>query len=131
MAYMSQERKASLAPAIKAILKKYGMKGSLSVDNHSGLKLTLSEGKIDFAADLAPELEFRQGLLTATGYTQINTFWYHDHYRGTALKFLKEVIAAMNVGNHDRSDISTDYFDVGWYIYVNVGKWNKPYKLSK
>jgi len=35
MAWMNQERKAALAPAIKAALKKYGLKGSLSVNNHS------------------------------------------------------------------------------------------------
>lgn len=115
MAYMSQDRKASLAPAIKAILKRYGVKGSLSVSNHSGLTLTLSEGKIDFGTD----------------HHQVNTYHIGNHWDGVARKFLTEVVAAMNVGNHDRSDISTDYFDVGWYVYVNVGKWNKPYKLSK
>ena len=111
MAYMSQERKASLAPAIKAILKKYGVKGSLSVDNHSSLVLTLSEGNIDFGTD----------------YHQVNTYHVDKFHKGNARKFLTEVIAAMNVGNHDRSDIMTDYFDVGWYVNVNIGRWNKPY----
>ena len=44
--------------------------------------------------------------------------------------FLSEVIPAMNNGNHDNSDIQTDYFDVGWYIDVNIGKWNKPYTVE-
>ena len=35
----------------------------------------------------------------------------------------------MNDGNHDRSDPQSDYFDVGWYVDVNIGKWNKPYTL--
>ncbi len=111
MAYMSQERKASLAPAIKAILKKYGVKGSLSVDNHSSLVLTVSEGPIDFGTD----------------YLQVNTHWLGERFEGKARKFLMEVVAAMNVGNHNRSDIMTDYFDVGWYVNVNIGRWNKPY----
>ena len=131
MAYMSQEKKQTLAPAIKAILKKYGMKGSLSVHNHSGLTLTLPEGKIDFASERAPELDYLKEYPSFAGYSQVNTYWFHEHYRGTALKFLSEVIAAMNVGNHDNSDIMTDYFDVGWYVHVNVGKWNKPYVLTK
>jgi hypothetical protein len=33
----------------------------------------------------------------------------------------------LNTGNHDNSDSQTDYFDVGWYVDVKVGKWNKPY----
>jgi hypothetical protein len=37
----------------------------------------------------------------------------------------------MNAGNWDKSDIQTDYFDVGWYIDVNVGRWDKPYALVR
>jgi len=36
----------------------------------------------------------------------------------------------MNEGNHDNSDIMTDYFDVGWYISVRLGKWDKPYVVN-
>jgi hypothetical protein len=116
MAYMSQGRKASLAPTIKSILKKYGVKGSLSVSNHSGLTLTLSEGKIDFG-DKNP--------------WQVNTYHIDKQWDGIAQKFLSEIVSAMNAGNHDNSDIMTDYFDVGWYVYVNIGKWNKPYKMTR
>lgn len=115
MAYMSQEKKKALAPAIKAILKKYGVKGSLSVNHHSSLVLTLSEGKIDFGTD-------RQN---------VNTYHIDKNFEGKARKFLSEVVDAMNVGNWNKSDISTDYFNVGWYVDVNIGKWNKPYKLTK
>ena len=116
MAYINQERKAKLAGTIKAILKKYGVKGSLSVSNHSGLVLTLSEGKLDFG-DRNPH--------------QVNTYHIDNQWNGIAQKFLSEVVAAMKVGNWDKSDIMTDYFDIGWYVYVNIGKWNKPYKLVK
>jgi hypothetical protein len=34
-----------------------------------------------------------------------------------------------SVSNHDNSDIMTDYFDVGWYLNINVGGWNKPYTV--
>lgn len=30
-------------------------------------------------------------------------------------------------GNHDNNDIQSDYFDVGWYLYLRTGKWNKPF----
>jgi len=111
---MNQEKKKKLAPKIKEILKKYNMKGTLSVDNYSTLNLNLKSGSIDFGTD------------------QINEYWYKDHFEDNpeALAFLSEVIPAMNVGNHDNSDIMTDYFDVGWYISVNLGKWDKPYILN-
>ena len=42
MAYMNQEKKKKLAPTIKQVLKKHNMKGTLSVDNYSTLRLTLN-----------------------------------------------------------------------------------------
>ena len=47
MAYMSQERKAQIAPAVKAILKRYGVKGTLSTDRYS-LSLNIKSGPMDF-----------------------------------------------------------------------------------
>ena len=45
--------------------------------------------------------------------------------------FYEELIAAMK-GNmwYDNSDAMTDYFDTAYYIDINAGKWNKPYKLA-
>ena len=40
---MNKERKAERAPAIKKILKKYGLKGSLSVRNYSTLALKIKD----------------------------------------------------------------------------------------
>lgn len=127
MAYVSQELKAKLAPKIKAICKKYGVKASLSVRNHSVLCLNIKSGKIDFFADSGDCYE--QG--KRFGHIQVNTYWYRDHFDGKSKEFLSEVIPAMNIGNHDNSDIQTDYFDVGWYINVNVGQWNKPYTVDQ
>lgn len=128
MAYMNQERKAQIAPKVKEILKKYDMKGSLSVDNHSTLVLNIKSGPIDFWADMQYNA-FSGNLsnLWDGGYIYVNTYWVDMHYSGVSYEFLREVIDAMNVGNHDNSDIMSDYFDVGWYVNVNVGKWNKPY----
>jgi hypothetical protein len=122
---MSQEKKAKIAPAVKAILKKYNVKASLAVRNHSTLVLNVKQGPIDFIKDFGnPEDAAKFGI-------QVNPYWYHEHFVGKSKEFLTEVITAMNDGNHDRSDIQSDYFDVGWYVDVNIGKWNKPYALEK
>ena len=127
MAYVSQELKAKLAPKIKAICKKYGVKASLAVRNHSVLCLNIKSGKIDFIGDY----EANKANAEKYGHIQVNTYWYKDHFGGEAYHFLSEVIPAMNAGNHDNSDIQVDYFDVGWYINVNVGQWNKPYTVDQ
>ena len=122
MAYVSQELKKSLAPVIKRICQKHGVKASLAVRHHSTLVLNIKSGKIDFFSDF--------GLEGVNSDIQVNPYHYKSHFTGKSLKFLSEVIPAMNRGNHDNSDIMTDYFDVGWYIDVNIGKWNKPYTLE-
>lgn len=119
MAYVSQEMKQKLSPAIKAILKKYGLKGSLAVDNHSSLVLNIRSGRVDFQRDAVGEFHY-----------QINHYWTDEHFSGVAKQFFAEVIPAMNDGNHDNSDSMTDYFDVGWYIDINVGRWDKPYVVE-
>jgi hypothetical protein len=121
MAYVSQELKAKIAPQVKAILKKYKVKGSLAVRNHSTLVLNIKEGALDMYQDFGkPEDAEKFGI-------QVNPYWYKDHFNGKTKAFLSEVIPAMNAGNWDKSDIQTDYFNVGWYVSVNIGQWNKPY----
>lgn len=135
MAYMSQDRKAQIAPVVKAILKKYNLKGSLSVRNHSTLCLTLKSGAVDFIGNFN-ELgakAFREdwmGPFVPAKYIDVNPYHFQRHFSGKALKVMTEIYNAMMAGNHDNSDIQTDYFDVGWYIDINVGTWNKPYEKA-
>ena len=141
MAYVSQELKAKLAPSIKAVCKKYGIKASVAVSNHSTLVLNISQGNIDFIenyieTDKAKSYynymsEDQISYIRKNQSLDVNPYHYKDHFSGRALKFLQEVMSIMNKGNWDQSDIQTDYFNVGWYVDVNIGKWNKPYALVK
>ena len=135
MAYVSQELKAKLAPKIKEICKKHGVKASLAVRNHSTLVLNIRQGSIDFIGNYNETINDRdptgnRHINAADKYIQVNPYWYHEHFSGQAKKFLSEVIPVMNTGNWDKSDIQTDYFNVGWYVDVNIGKWNQPYALE-
>ena len=140
MAYMSRERKQQLATSIKAVLKKYNVKATIAVRNHSTLVLNVKSGPIDFIENfIATDANVMHGkqmsqsqidYLRKNQSMDVNPYWYQEHFSGKARDFLREVFHAMNRGNHDNSDIQTDYFDVGWYVDVNIGKWNKPYVLS-
>ena len=134
MAYVNQERKAKIAPVVKSICKKFGVKASLAVDNHSTLVLNVKSGPIDFIGNFNKTVGnqpggFRNGS-PAEKSIQVNPYWYHDHFDGDAKAFLREVLVAMNDGNWNKSDIQTDYFNVGWYVSVNIGRWNKPYMIG-
>lgn len=135
MAYMNQETKSKIAPWVRKALQKYGIKGTLAVRNHSTLVLNIKSGKIDFIQNYNEAVGQRPGAFRngspATDYLSVNPYWYHEHFTGRAKAFLTDIMAAMNNGNHNNSDASIDYFDVGWYVDVNIGRWNKPYILEK
>ena len=141
MAYVSQELKAKLAPSIRAVCKKYGIKASVAVRNHSTLVLNIKQGSIDFIENfiVTDKAKSYCNYMSETDIAgirkdqslDVNPYHYRDHFSGRARKFLIEVMSIMNDGNWDQSDIQTDYFNVGWYVDVNIGKWNKPYALVK
>ena len=134
MAYISQADKAKINTNLKPILKKYGVKGTLSIRNHSTIVLTLKSGKIDFIANSnkvcgASHYQVSRGFTPNTrGYEQVNNHWYQDHYDGKAKTFIKEALTALkSAGWYDESDAMTDYFNTAYYIDINIGKWDKPY----
>jgi len=131
MAYMNQERKTHIAPKVKEILKRYGIKGSLAVRDHMTLVLNISEGSIDFISNYADTMGASRHLgHKPNGYLNVNCYHYRDHFSDVARKCLDEVYAAMMEGNWDKSQIEYDIHDVGWYVDINIGRWNKPYRLT-
>ena len=114
MAYVSQEKKSQLAPAIKAVLNKYNVKASISVRHHSTLVVTIKSGNIDFE--------------TRDGYADVNVYWIDSHYAGIQRKFLNELLDAMKGPKYfNNDDAQTDYFHRSHYTDINIGSWNKPY----
>lgn len=126
MAYVSQEMKKELAPAIKAVLKKYRMKGSIAVNNHSTLEVNLSEGYVDCISK-------GERILSLGGVSKsVNVYHIDEWYEGVAKNFLNELLNAMKGPKYfNNDDIMTDYFSRSHYTDINVGKWNKPFKLLK
>ena len=116
-------------------MKGYKIKYTLRVHHHSSIIMTISEGNIDFIKNAQDVIDSRPnrpqyGRLDAK-YMQVNEYWIQDHFTGIAKDLLLSAKAALSIGNHDRSDIQSDYFDVGWYVNINVGQWDKPYRLVK
>lgn len=138
---MNQERKARIATALKPILAKYGVKGSLSVRNHSSIVLTLKSGKIDFIENfINTDANVMHGrkmgqdqidYLRKNQTMDVNPYWFQEHFTGKAKDFLTEAFQALKSADwYDESDAMTDYFNTAYYVDVNVGKWNKPYEVT-
>ena len=142
MAYMNQEKKSKIVAAVKPILKKYGVKGTFAVRNHSTIVLNVKEGNIDFIENYietdanlpyAKHMSEDQVKYIRNNKTlDVNPYWFHEHFSGRAKSFLTETFNAMkSAGWYDNSDAQTDYFDTAYYVDVNIGSWKKPYVVSK
>jgi len=129
MAYISQEDKKTLAPAIKAVFKKYGLKGSISIKNHITLCANVSAGRLDLIGAAAAV-----GSLRSTGYYQANPYRpTNEKYKDINLdifNFYEQLKKAMR-GTlwFDKSDLMTDYHHTAYFMDINIGRWNKPYQL--
>lgn len=143
MAYFSQEDKKKVAPKIKEVLKKYRVKGTLAVSNHSTLVVNIKSGALDFlGADLKLQQERHDSNDAWANepqkrdYVQVNRYYVEEWHRNIGeteiADFFKELIDAMKGADwFDKSDSMTDYFHTAYYMDINVGQWNKPYQLTK
>ena len=145
MAFISQEDKKELAVGIKAVLKKYKMKGSISVKHHSTLVVKLKSGEVDLIGAYnqnAVERAIKEVAINpdhisnlehclSRGYFDVNTHWIEENYEGVVRDFLVELKEAMLGENYfDHSDIMTDYFHCSHYIDIEVGTYEKDYECT-
>jgi hypothetical protein len=141
MAYMNQERKQKISAKLKPILAKYGVKGSLSVRNHSTIVLNLKSGSIDFIENyIKTDTDKPYGNKLSQDQVEyirnnksldVNPYWFHEHFSDDAKNFLTEAMQALKSADwYDESDAMTDYFNTAYYVDVNIGKWNSPYVVQ-
>lgn len=130
MAYMNPARKSVIAAALKSIIPA-GWKYSLSVDNHSSIVLTIAAAPVDLLGEIRrvsnSQPENSDSPIPEMTHSSINHHYLARQFEGETLALFRRIDAAMHDGNHNNSDIQTDYFDVGWYVDINIGRWNKPF----
>lgn len=106
MAYVDQAKKAKIAAALRAVVPA-GWKYSLAVQNHSTIVMTVAAAPLDIGGDRV----------------DVSPYHHQRHYGETFTK----IFEALNTDNFDNSDIQTDYFHVGHYVRLQLGRWNKPF----
>lgn len=125
MAWINQERKKALANHLATVVPK-DWKFTLSIQNNSTLVMTIRSAPVDLVAEaraVNSALEMTEGRY----HLSLNQHHLFNYFEGERLKQFEKIVEAMNVGNHDNSDIQSDYFDVGWYVSINIGKWDEPF----
>ena len=123
MAFISKEDKNTKAILLRALGKKYGIKLSVARHNYSTIVLNIYSGKIDFMSEY--------NLKDNSGYIQVNHYRIDYNFCGLSQEFLNECYRILNANNYNNSDSMVDYFDVGFYIDINIGKFKKAYEYIK
>ena len=114
MSYINQATKSEIATELKKIVPKT-WKWSLSIKHHSTLVFTVSSAP---AADMG-EHDGKD--------VQVNHYYPEKYFSAATLPIVQKIIEAMNAKNYCNSDSQRDYFDVGYYVNFNLGRWNKPF----
>lgn len=132
MAYMNQEKKAKIASALKTVIPA-DWKYTLSVRHHSSLVLTIKSAPIDLLTEEAKvradvrEYEMYGNLNCSRTYLNLNHYHLDRHFQGHLLEIFTKIKSVMNIDNWDHSDSMTDHFDVGHYIDINIGRWDRSF----
>lgn len=118
MAYITQQEKKEIAIELKKIMPKT-YKWSLSIEHYSKLILKISQSQDDLLTN--SKSEFKRDH-REVGYVNDETF-----VDKSVCELFKKIEAIMNKDNYNHSDIMTDYFDVGYYVGIYIGTFEKPY----
>lgn len=145
MAFMNQAKKRLIADALKKVVPP-GWKYSLAVRHHSTIVMTIRAAPVNFMQLEAERLraELRRGtpcvdpdyIAAHIGelergeveYFQLNEYQVARQFPGEIGATFAKIVTALNTGNHDNSDLMTDYFDVGHYIDLRIGAYDKPFR---
>ena len=110
MAYVNKEKTKQVREDLKKEFPvKDGWKFSVRKEHSSTVIVSILKAPVDFG----------------TTHEQLNHYhlnWY-DHS-----EILKKIVKIANKGNYNNSNPMIDYFDVGFYLHLEVGKWDKPFE---
>lgn len=137
MAYISTETVAAKRAALKAAFP--GWTFAVSKHHHSSINVAIMAAPYNLLDGrklnenafhgLAGEVEAAEAE-RAKGHSGVNPYSLERSWTGQGLADLQKICAIVNEGNHDRSDPSTDYFDVGFYTHFSIGRWDKPFVVK-
>lgn len=139
MAWMNQERKALIAAELKKVVPA-GWKYTLAVRNGSTIVMTVTQAPVDIIGEMlrvSSEKDFsassKKDPTQRPTNMDVNPYYLDRQFDGELLGTMSKIMDALNLrnvsgkGNWDNSDLMTDYFDVGWYVDLNIGSWNRPF----
>jgi len=127
MAYMNQEKKATIKSALQKVMPK-DWKWSLSVDNHSTIVITIKSAPVDLIDEVLYVSKSNQTEKPVSH--DVNIYWLDKQF-DFHLELFKNILrAAKSAEWFDKSDVQSDYFHTAYYIDIRIGRWNKPFIVT-
>jgi hypothetical protein len=117
MAYISSESvKAKREEIKKEFPSSKGWKFSIVREHHTSIHCHIMESPLDLGE-----------------HSQVNHFYIKEHYKEQPeiAEVLQKIKDILEKGNHHNSDAMTDYFDEGFYIHLEIGKWDRKHIQNK
>lgn len=122
MAYMYKELKNEIVAEVKKVLPK-NWKASFAIRNLSTIVMTIS--KADFVLE---DFVKCTDMHKKYGHMELNVHNLDKCAKSEELnQIFKKIGEALNCKNHDNSDAMTDYFDVGYYVDIQIGSYKKSF----
>ena len=143
MAYITKEQVQDKNQKLKLLNKQYGVAARFSGSNSSVLCLKITAGCIDFVSNFvdvlnagtAPDYTFNKESAIAyvlkTRHISVNHYWFSNSFCGVALEYLEKAYEIMKEGHWDNSNIQIDYFNCSYYLSIQIGSYDKPYKVKE
>ena len=116
-AYISTEAIKVIRDDLKKEFPKFKFMVARERNSYSSLRVAIVSGPVAFATK-------HDG--TPLPFADINHYYPMNYKNG---EILKKILNTINKKNWDRSDIQTDYFDVGFYLTVTQG--NRSYGMAE
>ena len=131
MAYITASETKSIRNALKDEFGKT-LKFSVRNSHHSSVNINLLESSV-YNLEPNPDYDCNEG--NGYGFGQVSPWMTPKDQVENLLKKI-DLIAknapAKDGGKewYDNSDMMTDYFNTAYYVFTNIGKWNKPFKFT-
>jgi hypothetical protein len=116
MAYISTEEVKVIREELKKNFpSRLGWKLSIVRRDYLSLSISIINAPIELRND------------QNKAYEQVNQYWIESRENKQSIPVLKKIFEIANKNNYDRSDVQSDYFDVGYYLNLSIGHFGKPF----
>lgn len=131
MAYITSNEVAEKRKKIKGLFPaKNGWKFSITRNKTSRIVCNVLKSPYDIRKFYLPGPKYQfTGIDTITDETNVSVSLFNidKKYYGPARRDLSAIASLLDEGNYDKSDVMNDYFDVGFYVNLELGHYDKPY----